>query len=67
MGGDCTPCSAALIVRRACSVKGPIRDPRSAWASSISVSAVPDSSSGITTSLRHQAVSVSAMRRRLSP
>ena len=47
-------------------MKGAIRDPRSAWASSISPSAVPDASSGITISLRHQAVSVSAIRRELS-
>jgi hypothetical protein len=30
-------------------------------------SAVPDASSGVTISLRHHPVSVSAMRRRLSP
>jgi hypothetical protein len=43
------------------------RDPRSASASSISPSVMPDASSVVTTSLRHPAVSVAAIRRRLSP
>jgi hypothetical protein len=41
--------------------------PEVGLACSISASAVPDARIGITTSLRHQAVSVSAIRRRLSP
>ena len=38
-----------------------------AWACSISPSVMPDASSGLMTSLCHQAVSVSLIRRRLSP
>jgi hypothetical protein len=37
----------------ACSRRGAIRDPRSAWAASTSTSAMPDASSAITTSLCH--------------
>jgi hypothetical protein len=47
--------------------EGVIWEPRSAWACSISPSVMPDASSAISTSLFHQAASVSAIRRRLSP
>jgi hypothetical protein len=48
-------------------MRGAIWDPRSACASPISPSVMPDASSAITTSLCHPFVSVSAIRRRLSP
>jgi len=55
------------MARRACSERGASRDPRSAWAFSISPSVIPASSKGRTTSVLHQSVSVSAIRARLSP
>jgi hypothetical protein len=42
-------------------------DPKSAWAWSISPSAMPDASSGVMTSLPQNSASVSMIRRRLSP
>ena len=50
----------------ACSSRGVIRDPASAWASNISVSVIPPWRRGNSTSVLHQSVSVSAIRRRAS-
>ena len=48
-------------------MRGVIRDPTSAWAVSISASVMPPSRSGGWTSVLYQSVSVSTIRRRLSP
>ena len=46
--------------------EGVISDPASAWASNISGSVIPAWRRGSSTSVLHQSVSVSAIRRRLS-
>ena len=55
------------MARSACSVRGAMRDPRSACSVSTSPSFMPASRSGRTTSVRYHSVSVSAIRRKLSP